>query len=199
MMRPLALLAPVFLFATSATAQPTTSALPVHHGTLALARAYGAIDPASGAAALRAKRWSLTLAARSNGVFPESEPVLVAIGEEVFLLPGGSLRARGRSSTLVYRAPKNQRRGIRSIRLTPRIGGDWLVHVTLANIELSRLLLQDPSCVPIAIIVGDDDGFSGIQIRRAGRAGKRLIVTGACTPADNWTWLEQCGLGETSC
>ena len=93
MWRPAALTVALLLApaAPTARAQISTGATPVHHGELDIRPAVGTINGATGIGTLRVRRWRLVLAETSNGIFPGQEPVVVALGEESFVLAAGSL------------------------------------------------------------------------------------------------------------
>jgi hypothetical protein len=64
------------------------------------------------------------------------------------------------------------------------------VAFTLVGIDLSTLVLSYPFCSPMAILVGDDDGFSGVQFDRPGGFnGSRVKIDGTCNPGSGWPWL----------
>ena len=51
-------------------------------------------------------------------------------------------------------------------------------------------MLSLPVCNPMAVIVGDDDGFSGVEFDRPGGfSSSRVKIDGTCTPAGGWPWL----------
>jgi hypothetical protein len=61
---------------------------------------------------------------------------------------------------------------------------------SLVNIDLSFMVDQYPLCTPMAIIVGDDDGFSGIELDRPGGFTRsRVRVDGACINVADWPWI----------
>src|SRR5712692_10012706 len=71
------------LAAVTARAQISTSATPVYHGTLRVLRpAVGTFDTATGIGTLRVRGWQLELRQGSNGIFPDQEPIVVALGDE---------------------------------------------------------------------------------------------------------------------
>ena len=98
MWKPAALTVVLTLAAATARAQISTTATPVYHGTLRILRpAVGTFDTATGIGTLRVRRWRLGLREDSNGIFPDQEPIVVALGEESFRLEAGSLtRSRKR-------------------------------------------------------------------------------------------------------
>jgi hypothetical protein len=60
------------------------------------------------------------------------------------------------------------------------------------NLDLSALVLQSEECVPVAIIVGVDDGFSGAHLVRPGgpRAFRSHTVqlVGDCNVGNDGPW-----------
>src|SRR5204863_8295070 len=122
MWKPAALAVVLTLAAATARAQISTTATPVYHGTLRILRpAVGTFDAATGNGTLRVRRWRLGLREDSNGIFPDQEPVVVALGEESFRLEAGSLTRSRNGKVFRYQAPHDAGpRGIRSIRIAQR-------------------------------------------------------------------------------
>ncbi len=164
---------------------------PIFNGFLTIRPAGGIIDSETGQGSLNVKRWSWLLTPDSNGIAPDLEPVIVAIGEtERIVLPAGLVKASKNGRKFTYR-DKEVRRGLRSLRIwrgkDPSV---WQVKLQLVGIDLSRLTLEFPLCSPMAIIVGDDDGFSGVEFDRPdGFTGKRVRVVGFCDTGGEWPWL----------
>ncbi len=174
--------------APAARAQVST-ATPIHHGRLLIRGAAGRIDDSTGIGTLRVRRWLLTLAAGSNGIFPGQEPVVVALGEESYLLPAGSLVPSRNGKVFHYRAPADAGpRAIRSFRIAQRAGGSYRVSFSLIGLDLSRLVLETPVCMPLAVIVGDDDGFTGADLARP-HFHARVTVPRACN-VNSWPWIQ---------
>lgn len=178
-------------------AQPSTVIAPLFHGALELRPAAGRIDP-SGNATLTLRGWTVRPTADSNGIFPSAEPILVAIGENTFRIESGDLN-EVRQGVFIYRADRSVRRGVRVMRLRVRGDGSYALNLSLNGVELSRLALQDPACVPTAIVVGDDDAFAGLSFTRRSFRARRLRVRETCQPTEDWTWLERCGLDQPGC
>lgn len=189
-----ALLAP-----PSATFAQSGGVSPLYHGILEVRRSRGLIHPQTGSAKLKVSGWTLRTSGDSNGVSPDREPILIAIGEQTFRLQSGDLKASARGRRFSYRAPSEVRRGVRSLRMRARRDGSYRLTLKLFDLDLSRLILNSPSCVPMAIIIGDDDGFSGAIFDRRSVANSRLTVVGPCTPEEDWEWLERCGVGTDGC
>jgi hypothetical protein len=196
-----------FLVAVPVGAQsPPPGGSPVFHGVLEVLPAPGTIDRATGAAVLRLHRWRLQLQPAqdglpgSNGIFPDRERVLIALGsggENDLYLPPGSLVAHRRGKVFTYRAPRGTVRGVKAIRITEvqkdpttGLGGVYRVNATLVGVVLTDLLFRTrPDCMPLAIIVGDDDGFSGVQLSERNLDGRRIAVAGSCGVGTEWPWL----------
>ncbi len=43
----------------------------------------------------------------------------------------------------------------------------------------------------LRVIVGDDDGFGGIQLAEKNLDGRRIRVANSCNPGNDWPWLGQ--------
>jgi hypothetical protein len=170
--------------------------VPVHHGSLTIRSARGRIDKNTGIGSLRVKNWDLLVAFDSDGIAPDREPILIAIGEtERLVIPSGQVRASRNGRVFTFRNPK-VRRGVRffQMRKLKNSGGAkerYRVRFSLTGIDLSGLLLEYPLCKSLAVIVGDDDGFEGVDLTRPGPKQfccTKVSVLGACEP-DNWPWL----------
>ncbi|MCW5892091.1 MAG: hypothetical protein KIT14_16325 [bacterium] len=186
MSRPMTALVAFFALAGSAAAQLP----PVYHGLLTIRPAQGRIDPVSGQSSITVKRWDFLASPDSNGMNPATEPVQIAMGElDRFTIPVGAIKVAKNGRVFTFR-DKSIKRGIRSLRLQQTKSGIWRVRFQAVGIELSRLTLEYPFCHPLALIVGDDDGFSGIELDRPGGfSGKRVRVVGFCTDLSEWPWL----------
>lgn len=172
------------------TASVASAQLPSeYHGFLTIRRAGGTIDPSTGVSSVNVKRWSFLLAPDSNGMEPDVEPIIVAVGEgERLVLPAGTMRASKNRRKFTYR-DKTITRGVRSMKLwrgkDPAI---WQVRFQVVGIDLSTLTINFPDCLPMAVIVGDDDGFSGVEFDRVGGFnGKGVRLVGFCAVED-WPW-----------
>lgn len=171
--------------------QPATTATPIYHGILDILAARGTIDPATGTATLSVRGWRLLLSPDSNGIYPDQEPALIALAENNFYLAAGSLKASRHGTRFRYRAPRDAGpRAIRSLCIARRRDGTYLVSFKLTGVELSRLTIQNRDCVPMAIIVGDDDGFSGASLRRQSFESRQLFLPGSCDAAGDWPWIQ---------
>jgi len=175
-----------------ACATPLRAAPPVYHGILGVRPAGGGIDQATGVIGLNVGRWSLRLDPSSDGLFPADEPVVIALGDtEQFLLPAGALEPNRKGNRFTYRNPdKKLERGIRFFRVGQAKDGTWTVKFKVVGMQASRLTFEFPVCEKMAVIVGDDDGFTGVELTRpGGLAGKRVKLKGACDDIEGWPWL----------
>jgi hypothetical protein len=182
----------VALAAASASAQPVTTATPIYHGHLDVLPARGTIDPTTGMATLKVHGWRFLPVTDSDGVYPDQEPILIALAENNFYLAAGAVKGTRHETRFRYRAPRNTTtRGIRSLRLLERHDGTYLLSFTLTGVDLSQLTIADRACVPMALIVGNDDGFYGARLRRPSFTSRALFVPGGCS-LDNseWPWLQ---------
>jgi len=181
-----------FTLALVLCATPLLAAPPVYHGVLGIRPAGGSIDQDSGVIGLNVGKWNFRLDPSSDGLFPADEPVLIALGDtEQFLLPAGSLVPNARATRFTYRNPgKKIARGIRLFRVWQAKDGTWNVKFKVAGIQASRLTFEYPVCEKMAVIIGDDDGFTGVELTRpGGLAGKRVKLRGACDDIEGWPWL----------
>ena len=191
MWKPAALAVVLTLAAATARAQISTTATPVYHGTLRILRpAVGTFNTSTGIGTLRVRGWQLELNQGSNGIFPDQEPIVVALGDESFRLDAGSLKRSRNGKVFRYRAPPEAgQRGIRSFRIARRASGIYLVSFTLIGVDLSQLVLANPVCRPLAVIVGDDDGFTGADLMTRPAFSRHLTVPRAC-PENTWPWIQ---------
>jgi hypothetical protein len=123
--------------------------------------------------------------------------VIVAIGENSFMLEAGMLRPSRSGKVFSYRAPRNgDPQPIRSLRLKRQRDGSYTVRFSLTGVDLSMLILSDPVCLPTALLVGDDDGFLGVLFTRKacdkvplGRPcrARRVDIPRDCT-IETWPW-----------
>jgi hypothetical protein len=173
---------------------PAGAVAPVFHGALGIRPALGGFQKNTGVASLRVKNWNLVLTPNSNGIYPTQEGVIIAIGStEQLVVPASLIHASRSGSRFTYSDPKTSR-GVRMFQLRQygNCPGKACYHVafTLVGIDLSTLVLSYPFCSPMAIIVGDDDGFSGVQFDRPGGFnGSRVKIDGICNPGSGWPWL----------
>jgi hypothetical protein len=174
-----------------AVAAPSLARGQTHtHGQLSVARAArGTIDLDSGNATFKVKNWGLVLASNSNGVNPAEEPFTIGIAEERFLIPGGQLKASKNGKRFRYR-DKSIDRGIQDLKIVMTAGGPIRVSFKVVGADLSGLIIGDPPlCLPFAVIIGDDDGFSGVSFDRPKPYPSRLLtIPGSCKDTTEWPW-----------
>jgi hypothetical protein len=166
-------------------------AQPVHHGCLYVRFAGGPFDPRTGVATLRVPGWRFTRATGSDGIFPAAEPVLIFLAENQYALDPGALHASRSGKVFSYRAPKGTAPpAIRRLRIKQRKDGSYSARFTLTGLVLEQIINADGLCLPMALIVGDDDFFSGVRLVRPGSlmTSKRFEVASSCVPND-WPML----------
>ena len=180
----------VALAAASASAQPVTTATPVNHGVLDIRPARGTIDINTGIATLKVHDWRfLPVYPSPDGVYPGQEPIVIALANDPgFSLPAGSMKVSRHGTRFRYQNAST--RGIRSLRLLQRHDGTYLLSFTLTGVDLSQLTIADRACVPMAFIVGDDDGFNGARLRRPSFTSRTLFVPGSCDESTDWPWIQ---------
>jgi hypothetical protein len=176
-------------------AVPAGAIVPVYHGGLVVRPALGGFQKNTGIASLRVKNWNLVLTSQSNGIDPTQEGVIIAIGStEQLVVPAGLIHGSRNSRRFTFKDAKTSR-GVRAFQLRQYNNdcrGKACYHVafTLVGIDLSTLVLSYPFCSPMAVIIGDDDGFSGVEFDRPGGFnGSRVKIDGTCTPGNGWPWL----------
>lgn len=165
---------------------------PIYHGVLGIRPAGGGIDSLSGKISLNVKNWTFRLDPGSDGLFPSNEPIVFALGDtEQWLLPAGALVPNRKGNRFTYVNPnKKLDRGIRLFRVVLAKDGSWRVKFKVVGVEVPRLTVQSPICEPLAVIIGDDDGFSGVRLTRPdGPNGKRVKLQAACDDLQEWPWL----------
>jgi hypothetical protein len=168
---------------------------PLYHGTLTIRPARGTLDKANGIGTLRVNNWDLAVPLNSNGIFPDREPIIVALGEtERLVIPAGEVRASRNGKVFTFRNPKVPR-GIRffqmrKLKSNPTVEqARYRVRFSLVGIDLSGLLIEFPLCKSTAVIIGDDDGFDGIDLDRPGGFSRSKVrVLGQCQ-AQEWPWV----------
>jgi len=189
------LVAPLLLtlLATVAVhAGPVTTADPVYHGELAIRPAGGTINRRNGNGTIKIRNWTFEPTPLSDGIFPDQEPIIVALADDTFRLEAGALKANRKGNVFTYRSSAKQTpRGIRLLRLAQLKDGTWAVRLSLAGLDLSRLNLEDPICRPMAVIVGDDDGFGGVAITSPSWTSRRVEIPNGCDVGNSWPWLNQ--------
>jgi len=133
--------------------------------------------------------WEFRLAAESDGIDPANELVTVGVSDEKFLIPVGSMKASRNGKRFVYRNKSG--RGVELLKLVLTPLGTYKVTLRLAGVDLSTLVITDPPvCLGFAVIVGDDDGFTGVSFDRPKPfPSKRLTLPGFCDETTDWPWL----------
>jgi len=170
------------------------NATPIFHGVLGIRPAVGTIEKNVGIANIKIKRWDLVLDPTSNGISPPTEQIVIAVGDsERLVVQAGSVRASRNGKRFSFNDPKTPR-GVRSLKIVQYTRGClglacYKVSFALVKIDLSTLVLESPVCTPMAIIIGDDDGFSGVQLARPGLVGSKIRVQSSCNDVNNWPWL----------
>src|SRR5439155_633686 len=99
-------------------------------------------------------------------------------------------------------------RGIRRFRLTHRPADSfYTVSFKVEGVDLERLNIEDPLCSPLAVIVGDDDGFVSVAVTSPSFVSRRVSLPRICIdPSASWltsyTWTRKrdasCGGGAGS-
>jgi hypothetical protein len=186
-------LAGTLLVAAVVHGGPVPTADPKFHGDFAMRPAGGSINRRNGNATLKIRNWTFEPAAASDGIYPDQEPIIVAVGEDTFRLEAGKLRANRKGTAFVYRASaKETPRGVRLLRLGRLSDGSWTVRLVVGGVDLSRLNLEDPICRPMAVIVGDDDGFGGITLTSPSFTSRRVVIPlPPCDVSGEWVWITQ--------
>jgi hypothetical protein len=160
------------------------------HGQLSIPRAArGTIDLDSGNATFKVKNWGLVLDRASNGVNPADEAFTIGIAEERFLIPAGQLKASKNGKRFRY-LDKSIDRGIQQLKIVLTPAGPIKVSFKVVGADLSGLIIGDPPlCLPFAVIIGDDDGFSGVSFDRPQPYPSRLLtIPGSCKDTTEWPW-----------
>ena len=200
MRKSLAVLLVLSSVVAAAAQTPPPGGSPVFHGVLEVVPAAGTIDRMTGDAVVRLHGWRFLLIPGSNGISPDTERVLIAIGSQGdndLYLPPGSLLANRRRTVFTWRRPRGSTVRIKTIRITELekdpatgIGAVYRVNATLTGVILSDLLLTTaPDCMPLAVIVGDDDAFSGVQLAEKNLDVRRIRVARSCSVGGDWPWL----------
>jgi hypothetical protein len=173
-------------------------ASPIFHGVLGIRPAVGTIGLKQhknlGIANIRVMGWDLVLRPDSNGISPTTEQIIIAIGDsERLVVQAGTVKGSRNGKRFTFNDPKTTR-GVRSLKIVQYTKGCiglacYKVSFSLVAIDLSTLLNESPVCTPTAIIIGDDDGFSGVQLARPGLVGPKIHVQSSCNDVNNWPWL----------
>jgi len=172
--------------------QPPPVLKPVWHGTLQLLPATGRIDRKTGSTVLVVRGWTFIPNPDSNGVHPESEPALIALGGDSFLMAAGTLRVSHGGRLFTYHGPRpKDGRGVRSFRMHHNPDDSfYTVSFTVVGVDFQRLNVEDPLCRPLAVIVGDDDGFVDVSVTSPSFTSRRVSLPRICIdPSASWPWL----------
>ncbi len=164
-------------------------AVQINPGQLVVVRAgRGLINLDSGQASFKVVGWEIIPPSNSNGIDPGTEPVTIAIGDqERFLIPAGQMKVLRKGKRFLYKAKSD--RGVQLLKLAWTKAGTMKMTLKIAGVDLSPLVIADPPiCLSMAVIIGDDDGFSGVSFDRPKPFPSRLLtIPGFCTPQD-WPW-----------
>ena len=164
-------------------------AVQINAGQLRVVRAgRGQINLDSGQASFKVVGWEIIPPSNSNGIDPGTEPVTIAIGDqERFLIPAGEMKVLHKGKRFLYKAKSD--RGVQLLKLAWTPAGTLKMTLKIAGVDLSPLVIADPPiCLSMAVIIGDDDGFSGVSFDRPKPfPSKLLTIPGFCTPQD-WPW-----------
>lgn len=174
----------------SGVALAGTSATPIYHGQLGFTPARGSIDrnfKRGYLATLKVRQWALIPEAATNGISPDTEPIVIAVGAGTWRLEPGMLVASKRAGEWTYKAsgPPSSR-AIKSLRVRKQNDGSFSLRFVLTGIDASALNTGSPVCTPFAFIIGDDDAFTGIDFSSP-RFNSKLRVPNLCV-ADTWLW-----------
>lgn len=162
-----------------------------HIGALRIDRpGKGRIDLNTGQASFTIKKWLWLVAADTDGVDPTTEQVTIGVSDEKFVLPIGSMKVSRNGRKFTYR--ENTDRGVQALKLVRDGNGDYQIKILkVAGVDLSTLVISDPPiCLGVAVIVGNDDGFSGVYFDRPKPfPSKLLTLPGFCDATTDWPWL----------
>ena len=181
-----------------AIAQVVSPPTPIYHGVLGFLPAKGKIDRTTGLASLKVNHARFLLSPTSDGLFPDREPILIALGPSNFGIDAGMLKSSHKGKVLTYRAPRGTTSGILAFRIWQIAGpgpagasrGAYGLRFTLKGLNVALLNVQDPLCLPMAVIVGDDDGFSGVTLTRPSFQSRHFSIPKDCDPTSGgWPWL----------
>jgi len=166
---------------------------PKYHGILSIRRATGTIDRTTGDGTLKVRKWTALLTPDTNGVEPATEPISVSIGlnGDSYALPAGALKASKSGRVFVYKTkPGEVTKGLKAFRFWRQRDGSYGIRFTLVGVSFAELRTEDPVCMPLAVIVGDDDFFNGVTLTSPSFFSKRVIATQSCpVNVSDWPWL----------
>lgn len=174
----------VLMAASAAHAQTQIDA-----GQLRINRAgRGTINLDSGQASFKVVGWEIVPPSDTKGMDPATQPVTIAIGDgERFLIPSGTIKVLAKGKRYLYKAKTD--RGVQLLKLAWTPAKTLKMTLKIAGVDLSQVVIADPPvCVSMAVIIGDEDGFSGVSFDRPKPFPSRLLtIPGFCTPQD-WPW-----------
>jgi len=166
---------------------------PTHHGKLKIGfPGRGRINVDTGSATFWVHGWTLVPSSDSNGIDPATEGVNIAVGDsESFVLPGDQLKVSKSGTRFTYRSKGPHR--INMLKLVKNADGSFTARFKISGADFSRLLLLNrPAvvCVPFALIIGDDDGFSGVnfELPKLSPLSGLLTIPGFCDNVPGWPW-----------
>jgi len=165
---------------------------PQFHGILQLGPAVGTMNRKAGTGTIVVRGWTFIPNPDSNGVFPEREPVLIALGNDGFLMGAGALHVSQRGRLFTYHASQSAgRRAVRSFRMHHNPDDSfYTVSFKVTGVDLEKLNSEDPLCRPLAVIVGDDDGFVDVVVTSPSFESRRVSLPRTCVdPSASWPWL----------
>jgi hypothetical protein len=161
----------------------------VYHGELDVLPSVGKFDYDTGVASLKLRKWRFLVVTDSNGLAPDQETIVVLVGENSFPLPPGALKRSRNGKVFSYKAAKDDPSPLRALRMRNR-GYFYTFNVTLRDVPLGTLTTNDGVCLPVALLVGDDDAFNGGVFRRPGftvdATVKQLRIQRSCPVP--WPW-----------
>jgi len=180
----------VALLVSSATS--LWAGVPIYHGQLAVGAARTTIDDGSGEIVMTVRNFLFRPDLGSNGMSPATEPLTIGLGLDSLILPAGSLVPNKKGTRFTHRSPGGRDRDIVFFRMALTKSGAWKIRFKIIGISLSQLTIVSPACESLAVIIGDDDAFSGVTLARKTNVfgefvGKRVKLQGACVPED-WPW-----------
>ena len=107
-------------------------------------------------------------------------------GEERFVIPAGQLKTSRNGKRFRYKTRTD--RGVESLTLVRTPTGSFTVSLKVAGVDLS-VVTDPPVCLSFAVIIGDDDGFSGVTFDLPKPfPSKLLTLPGFCTDNTSWPW-----------
>ena len=165
---------------------------PLFHGQLVLGPATGRINRKAGTGTLVVRGWTFVPNPDSNGVFPDREPVLIALGNDSFLMGAGALHVSHKGRLFTYHGLQSAGgRVVRSLRLHHNPDDSfYTVSFKVSGVDLEKLNSEDPLCRPLAVIVGDDDGFIDVALTSPSFESRRVLLPRTCVdPSAGWPWL----------